>query len=246
MSQVNIIPGAPMLELDDVHAGYGKSVVLHGISLTVGEGEIVAVVGPNGAGKSTTIRCVTGEIKPKEGTVKFRGEDLAPCPVNRIVSMGISCSPEGRNVFGNLTVYENLRMGGFLVKERSVIDQRIDWIFGLFPRLAERRKQLAESLSGGEQQMLAIGRAVMSGPKLLLLDEPSLGIAPVIVDSIYERIADISKSGTAVLLVEQNVGLAMEIARRAYVMESGSIRLSGASADLMNDPYILDTYLGVR
>ncbi|MBO4317063.1 MAG: ABC transporter ATP-binding protein [Mailhella sp.] len=235
-----------MLELDDVHAGYGKSVVLHGISLTVGEGEIVAVVGPNGAGKSTTIRCVTGEIKPKEGTVKFRGEDLAPYPVNRIVSMGISCSPEGRNVFGNLTVYENLRMGGFLVKDRAVAEQRIDWVFGLFPRLAERRKQLAESLSGGEQQMLAIGRAVMSGPKLLLLDEPSLGIAPVIVDSIYERIADISRSGTAVLLVEQNVGLAMEIARRAYVMESGSIRLSGASAGLMNDPYILDTYLGVR
>ena len=235
-----------MLRLKDVHAGYGKAVVLHGISLEVRDQEVVALVGPNGAGKTTTLRCITGEVPLVSGEVVYNDKDISGTLVQDVVALGISCSPEGRNVFGNLTVYENLRMGGFLVKDRALIAERIDWIFSLFPRLAERRSQLAESLSGGEQQMLAIGRAVMSGPSLLLLDEPSLGVAPVIVDAIYEKIVEISKAGAAVLVVEQNVGLALDIAGRAYVMESGEIHLSGPSADLLSDSYILDTYLGVK
>ena len=235
-----------MLRLKDVHAGYGKAVVLHGISLEVRDQEVVALVGPNGAGKTTTLRCITGEVPLVGGEVEYNDKNISGTLVQDVVSLGISCSPEGRNVFGNLTVYENLRMGGFLVKDRALIAERIDWIFSLFPRLAERRSQLAESLSGGEQQMLAIGRAVMSGPSLLLLDEPSLGVAPVIVDAIYEKIVEISKAGAAVLVVEQNVGLALDIAGRAYVMESGEIHHSGPSAELLSDSYILDTYLGVK
>ncbi len=235
-----------MLRLKDVHAGYGKAVVLHGISLEVQDREVVALVGPNGAGKTTALRCITGEVPLVDGEVVYNDKNISGVLVQDVVSLGISCSPEGRNVFGNLTVYENLRMGGFLVKDRALIVERIDWVFSLFPRLAERRSQLAESLSGGEQQMLAIGRAVMSGPSLLLLDEPSLGVAPVIVDAIYEKIVEISKAGAAVLVVEQNVGLALDIASRAYVMESGEIHHSGPSADLLSDSYILDTYLGVK
>ncbi len=235
-----------MLTLKDVHAGYGKAVVLHGVSLEVRDREVVALVGPNGAGKTTTLRCITGEVAAARGEVVYNDRSLVGVTVHEVVALGISCSPEGRNVFGNLTVFENLRMGGFLVKDRALVSERIDWVFSLFPRLAERRSQLAESLSGGEQQMLAIGRAVMSGPKLLLLDEPSLGVAPVIVDAIYEKIVEISKAGAAVLVVEQNVGLALEIAGRAYVMESGEIHHSGPSAELLSDSYILDTYLGVK
>lgn len=235
-----------MLSIQDIYAGYGKATVLHGISISIGENEIVALVGPNGAGKSTTIRCITGEVKPTRGEIFFCGESLLPLKPDRIVPLGVSCSPEGRNVFGNLTVAENLRMGAFLVRDKNLRAQRTEWIYNLFPRLKERSGQLAESLSGGEQQMLAIGRALMSGPRLLLLDEPSLGIAPVIVDSIYEKIAEISREGTSVLVVEQNVGLALDIAQRAYVMESGSIHHSGQSADLLGNSYILDTYLGVK
>ena len=235
-----------MLTLKDVHAGYGKAVVLHGVSLEVNDREVVALVGPNGAGKTTALRCITGEVAVSGGEVVYNGKNIAGMPVQEVVSLGISCSPEGRNVFGNLTVFENLRMGGFLVKNRATVAERIDWVLSLFPRLAERRSQLAEYLSGGEQQMLAIGRAVMSGPSLLLLDEPSLGVAPVIVDAIYEKIVEISKAGAAVLVVEQNVGLALEIAGRAYVMESGEIHHSGPSAALLSDSYILDTYLGVK
>ena len=235
-----------MLTLQNVHAGYGKAVVLHGISLAVNDREVVALVGPNGAGKTTTLRCITGEVAAAQGEVLYNDKNIAGLAVHEVVNLGISCSPEGRNVFGNLTVYENLRMGGFVVKDRALVAERIDWVFSLFPRLAERRFQLAESLSGGEQQMLAIGRAVMNGPRLLLLDEPSLGVAPVIVDAIYEKIAEISKAGAAVLVVEQNVGLALEIASRAYVMESGEIHHSGPSCDLLSDSYILDTYLGVK
>ena len=235
-----------MLTLKDIHAGYGKAAALHGISLDVQDREVVALVGPNGAGKTTTLRCITGEVAATQGSVIYDGKNVAGMTVHEIVGLGISCSPEGRNVFGNLTVFENLRMGGFLIKDRALMNERIGWVFSLFPRLAERRGQLAESLSGGEQQMLAIGRAVMSGPRLLLLDEPSLGVAPVIVDAIYEKIVEISKAGAAVLVVEQNVGLALEIAARAYVMESGEIHHSGNSADLLHDSYILDTYLGVK
>ena len=235
-----------MLSLKNIYAGYDKAVVLHGISLDIADNEVVALVGPNGAGKSTTIRCITGEIKPVKGDIVFNGQSLLPYSPDKIVPLGISCSPEGRNVFGNLTVFENLRMGGFIVRDKKVVKERIEWIFDLFPRLRERHKQLAESLSGGEQQMLAIGRALMSGPNLLLLDEPSLGIAPVIVDAIYEKITEISRQGTSVLVVEQNVGLALEIAQRAYIMESGEIRLSGPSEELLSNRYISDTYLGVN
>ena len=235
-----------MLTLKDIHAGYSKEKDLHGVTLDVQDREVVALVGPNGAGKSTTLRCITGEVAISAGEVIYDGKDISKTPIHDVVALGISCSPEGRNVFGNLTVYENLRMGGFLIKEREIVAERIDWVFSLFPRLAERRGQRAESLSGGEQQMLAIGRAVMSGPRLLLLDEPSLGVAPVIVDAIYEKIVEISRSGAAVLVVEQNVGLALEIAGRAYVMESGEIHHSGPSAELLSDSYILDTYLGEK
>ncbi|MDL2313990.1 ABC transporter ATP-binding protein [Desulfovibrio sp. OttesenSCG-928-C14] len=235
-----------MLKLEQVYAGYGKATVLHGISLEIGPGEVVALVGPNGAGKSTTIRCITGEVKVRQGFVSLNDRNLAGLAPYEVVARGISCSPEGRQVFGNLTVYDNLRMGAFALKDRSRMRGNIDRVFSLFPRLAERRRQYAESLSGGEQQMLAIGRAVMNDPELLLLDEPSLGIAPVIVDSIYEKITEISQSGTAVLVVEQNVGMALDISSRAYVMESGQIHLAGPSADLMNNPYILDTYMGVK
>jgi branched-chain amino acid transport system ATP-binding protein len=232
--------------MNNVRAGYGKAMVLHGVSLEMGDREIVAVVGPNGAGKTTAIRCITGEVRPAQGEIVFDGASLIGLAPHEVVKRGVSCSPEGRQVFGNLTVLENLRMGAYLLRDKSVIRDRVDWVFSLFPRLAERRRQYAESLSGGEQQMLAIGRAVMSRPRLLLLDEPSLGIAPVIVDSIYDKIAEISGQGTAVLLVEQNIGMALEIAHRTYVMESGEIRRSGLSADLMDDSYILDTYLGVK
>lgn len=235
-----------MLELKDVKAGYGKAEVLHGVSLEVRRGEAVALVGPNGAGKTTVIRTIVGELPLFEGSIGFNGEDIRRLPSHKIARLGIGCSPEGRNIFGNLTVYENLRMGGYLLRDKKVIKERLDWVYSLFPRIAERRKQLAESLSGGEQQMLAIGRAVMNIPSLLLLDEPSLGIAPVVVDAIYERIGEINRAGTSVLLVEQNVGLALEVAVRAYVMESGEIRLSGSSNALMDNRYVLDTYLGVR
>lgn len=234
-----------MLVIENMVAGYDKAQVLHGISLEVHPGEIVALVGPNGAGKTTTIRCITGEIHPISGKVQYNGMDISEMPSHRIVGTGISCSPEGRNIFGNLTVYENLKMGAYLVRGRKNIKERISRVYDLFPKLKERKGQLAESLSGGEQQMLAIGRAIMNEPTLLLLDEPSLGLAPVVVEQIYEKIAEIRREGASILLVEQNVGLALEISQKAYVMESGQVKLSGRSETLEKDPYVVDTYLGV-
>lgn len=234
-----------MLVIENMVAGYDKAQVLHGISLEVHPGEIVALVGPNGAGKTTTIRCITGEIHPMSGKVQYNGMDISEMPSHRIVGTGISCSPEGRNIFGNLTVYENLKMGAYLVRGRRNIKERISRVYDLFPKLKERKGQLAESLSGGEQQMLAIGRAIMNEPTLLLLDEPSLGLAPVVVEQIYEKIAEIRREGASILLVEQNVGLALEISQKAYVMESGQVKLSGRSETLEKDPYVIDTYLGV-
>jgi len=235
-----------MLKLSEVRAGYGQAAVLHGLSLEVGEGEIVALVGPNGAGKSTTLRTITGEVPLTAGSIVFEGGRLDGLAPHEVAGRSLACSPEGRQVFGNLTVLENLRLGAYLIKDRARLREGLEWVFSLFPRLAERGRQYAESLSGGEQQMLAIGRALMARPRLLLLDEPSLGIAPVIVDSIYEKISEISRQGASVLLVEQNVGLALDIAGRAYVMESGEIHLSGNSADLLRDSYIADTYLGIK
>lgn len=234
-----------MLVIENMVAGYDKAQVLHGISLEVHPGEIVALVGPNGAGKTTTIRCITGEIHPMSGKVQYNGTDISEMSSHRIVGTGISCSPEGRNIFGNLTVYENLKMGAYLVHGRKNIKERISRVYDLFPKLKERKGQLAESLSGGEQQMLAIGRAIMNEPTLLLLDEPSLGLAPVVVEQIYEKIAEIRREGASILLVEQNVGLALEISQKAYVMESGQVKLSGRSETLEKDPYVIDTYLGV-
>jgi len=235
-----------MLRMEQVVAGYGKAQVLHGIDLFIAPGEVVALVGPNGAGKTTTIRCITGEVTPRSGRVFYREEDLEGKTSHAVVARGISCSPEGRHIFGNLTVQENLQVGGYLLASRKKIRERIRWVCDLFPKLWERRGQLAESLSGGEQQMLAIGRAIMNEPRLLLLDEPSLGLAPIIVDQIYERIGEISREGVAILLVEQNVGLALEISSRTYVMESGEIRLEGKSADLEHNSYVVNTYLGVK
>lgn len=235
-----------MLVINDVVAGYDKAQVLHGISLKVEPGEIVALVGPNGAGKTTTIRCITGEIHPRSGMVTYNGVNISDMPSHKIVNVGISCSPEGRNIFGNLSVYDNLKMGGYILRGRKNFKERVSWVYDLFPRLKERKNQLAESLSGGEQQMLAIGRAIMNEPSLLLLDEPSLGLAPVIVDLIYEKISEICKEGSSILLVEQNVSLALEISQKAYVMESGQIKLSGPSTEVEKNPYVIDTYLGVR
>ncbi|MEA4877872.1 MAG: ABC transporter ATP-binding protein [Aminobacterium sp.] len=235
-----------MLKIKNVVAGYGKAEVLHGIELYVDAGEVVALVGPNGAGKTTTIRCVTGQLPIKQGLVTYKEKDISQIPAYQIVNLGICCSPEGRNVFGNLSVYENLKMGGYLIHGKQLYKEQLEWVYSLFPKLWERRDQLAESLSGGEQQMLAIGRAIMSKPSLLLLDEPSLGLAPVVVDQIYEKIEEISHEGTSILLVEQNVRLALEISSRAYVMESGQIRLCGKSSELEKDSYIEQTYLGVK
>jgi branched-chain amino acid transport system ATP-binding protein len=227
-------------------AGYGKAQVIHGIDLEVSPGEIVALVGPNGAGKTTTIRCVTGEIRPWGGSVRYGGADIAAMPAHRVVCAGISCAQEGRSIFGNLTVHENLAMGGYVIRGRAKLKERMEWVFDLFPRLKERTGQRAESLSDGEQQMLAIGTAIMNEPDLLLLDEPSLGLAPVVVDQIYQKIAQICREGSSILLVEQDIGLALETAGRAYVMESGLIRISGPSSELAKDPYVVDTYLGAR
>lgn len=232
--------------MHDLMAGYGKAQVLHGVSVTVEPGEIVALVGPNGAGKTTTIRCITGEVHPTGGSLTYGGVDLSSRHMHQVVNLGISCSPEGRNIFGNLSVYENLKMGGYILKGKATVEDKIDWVYQLFPRLGERRHQRAESLSGGEQQMLAIGRAIMSQPSLLLLDEPSLGLAPVIVDQIYEKILAIRREGTSILLVEQNVGLALDVSQRAYVIESGQIKVTGPSCELVQNPYVVDTYLGVK
>ena len=235
-----------MLSIENMVAGYGKAQVIHGIDLEVRPGEIVALVGPNGAGKTTTIRCVTGEIRPWGGSVRYGGADIAAMPPHRVVCAGISCAQEGRNIFGNLTVCENLTMGGYVIRGRRKLKERMEWVFDLFPRLKERTGQRAESLSDGEQQMLAIGTAIMNEPGLLLLDEPSLGLAPVVVEQIYGKISEICGEGASILLVEQDVGLALETAGRAYVMESGLIRISGPSAELAKDPYVVDTYLGAR
>jgi branched-chain amino acid transport system ATP-binding protein len=234
-----------LLALSNVTAGYGEGNVLHNINIEIEHGEIVALVGSNGVGKTTTLRCIMGIIKPKFGSIVFNGQNLALLPSHKIAITGISYCPEGRELFGNLSVYENLRIGGYLVKNHKNFKSRLAWIYELFPRLYERRSQLSASLSGGEQQMLAMGRALMTTPKLMLLDEPSLGLAPILVDNIYEKIREINRSGTSILLVEQNIGLALETSRESYVMEEGQIRLQGKSKELLNNDYIKNAYLGV-
>ncbi|HEV3229027.1 MAG TPA: ABC transporter ATP-binding protein, partial [Solirubrobacteraceae bacterium] len=222
---------------------YGNIEALKGISLTVSEGEVVTLVGSNGAGKSTTMRSITGLTPRRQGAIRFRGTDISVTPPQDIVALGISLAPEGRRTFPRLTVLDNLQLGAFLRRDAGVADD-LERVYTLFPRLQERRRQKAGTLSGGEQQMLAIGRALMAAPELLLLDEPSLGLAPILVDRIYQTVAEISRQGTTILLVEQNVNYALDVSQRAYVLESGKIVLSGPAGELRQDPQVKKAYLG--
>ena len=234
-----------MLELRDLHVHYGSIAALHGISLKVPTGGIVTLIGANGAGKTTTLRTISGLVKAKSGAILFDGEDITGLPGHKIVARGIAQSPEGRMVFANLTVHENLQMGAYLRNDRRMIAGDQEYVYGVFPRLKEREKQVAGTLSGGEQQMLAIGRALMSRPKCLMLDEPSLGIAPILVKTIFEKIVEINKTrGITILLVEQNANLALEISHYGYVLETGNIILDDESAALRQNPQVRESYLG--
>ena len=234
-----------MLELRDLHVNYGAIAALHGISLRIPAGEIVTLIGANGAGKSTTLRAISGIIKARSGIINFDGQDIAALPPHKIVGLGISHVPEGRMIFTNLTVMENLQMGAYLRHDTRNFAQEYDYIFSIFPRLKERQKQIAGTLSGGEQQMLAIGRALMSRPKCLMLDEPSLGIAPILVKTIFEKIVEINQTlGITILLVEQNANLALEISHYGYVLETGNIILADHSAALRENTRVRESYLG--
>lgn len=234
----------PMLKIDNIDVYYGAIHALKGISLEVKEGEIVTLIGANGAGKSTTLRTISGLLKPKTGSITFLGQDIAGVRAHEIVKKGISQVPEGRRVFAEMTVMENLDLGAFVRKDKAGIQQDLKHVFELFPRLEERKNQSAGTLSGGEQQMLAMGRALMSRPKLLLLDEPSMGLAPLLIKEIFNIIVDINKSGTTVLLVEQNANMALSIANRAYVLETGRITLSGSAQELAASEDVRKAYLG--
>jgi branched-chain amino acid transport system ATP-binding protein len=233
-----------MLTLDKLNVFYGGIHALHDVSLTVNRGEVVTLIGANGAGKSTTLRAITGLLTPKSGRVTFEGQDITGIPAHKLVAKGISMSPEGRGVFANLTVLENLEMGAYLVTDKAAVQRNLDRGFVLFPRLAERRKQRAGTLSGGEQQMLAMARALMSQPKLLLLDEPSLGLAPIVCSTIFETIDEIKAEGTTVLLVEQNANAALKHSDRGYVLETGHVILNGSAASIASDPRVREAYLG--
>ena len=233
-----------LLEVKNLEVYYGVINALKGISFEVNEGEIVTLIGANGAGKSTTMQSVVGLIPKRSGTVTFDGKDISHTPCHKIVHLGMTQVPEGRRIFQELTVYENLLMGAFSVKDSSGFKKDLDAIYTRFPRLAERKNQIAGTLSGGEQQMLAMGRAIMSHPKLLMLDEPSMGLSPLLVDQVFEIIKDINKDGTTILLVEQNAGKSLAISDRAYVLENGSIVLSGTGAELMASDTVKEAYLG--
>jgi branched-chain amino acid transport system ATP-binding protein len=234
-----------ILEVNDIHAYYGNIHALKGISLTVEKGEIVTLIGANGAGKTTTLRTISGLLKPRQGTVILDGEDLTPYAAHEVVYKGVAMVPEGRGVFSKLTVAENLDMGAYSRKDKDGIKADADWVYSLFPRLGERRKQVAGTLSGGEQQMLATGRALMARPRLLLMDEPSMGLAPILVEGIFETITTINKEGTTVLLVEQNALMALQVAQRGYVLQTGEIVLSDTAEVLKNDPTVQKAYLGI-
>ena len=229
-----------MLELKDVFSGYGAIEALKGMSIRINKGEIVTLIGANGAGKSTTLRNITGLVPTTSGEILFEGKRLNGIPTHRITALGISMVPEGRAIFANLTVAENLEMGAYLQKDTKEIER----VHALFPRLQERRKQLGGTLSGGEQQMLAIGRALMARPRLLLLDEPSLGLAPIMVHTIFKAIDEINKEGTTILLVEQNASAALKHSHRAYVIETGAIVMEGPSPQVASDPRVKEAYLG--
>jgi branched-chain amino acid transport system ATP-binding protein len=232
-----------LLELHDVHTAYGGIEALKGISIDIDEGEIVTLIGANGAGKSTTLRSISGLTPPRSGSIKFDGREIGETAPQEIVKLGISQAPEGRRIFPRMTVRENLELGAYLRKDESIQDD-IRRVFDLFPRLEERAKQKAGTMSGGEQQMLAIGRALMSNPKLLLLDEPAMGLAPVLVERIYETIAEINRQGTTILLVEQNANYALEVSQRGYVLETGQVTVAAPSESLRENPEVQRAYLG--
>ena len=233
-----------MLKIEDIHVHYGGIQALRGISLEVPDGKIVTLIGANGAGKSTTLRTITGLVKASSGSIQWNGQELLGKSIDKIVSSGIAMSPEGRRVFPDLTVLENLKIGAYLRTGKPEIAKDIQWVYSLFPRLQERSWQLAGTLSGGEQQMLAVGRALMSRPKLLLLDEPSLGLAPLVVQDIFTIIREINRQGITVLLIEQNANMALKIADLAYVLETGRITLSGTGAELLANEKVKEAYLG--
>jgi branched-chain amino acid transport system ATP-binding protein len=234
----------PMLELKDVHTYYGSIHAVKGIDLEVHDGEIVTLIGANGAGKSTTLRSINGLNHPRDGTIRFQGRDITNTPAHDVVKAGISQSPEGRRLFPHMSVLENLELGAFQRTERQHFREDLDRVYTLFPRLAERKGQKAGTLSGGEQQMVAIGRALMASPKLLMLDEPSMGLAPIFVERIFEIVKEINSQGTPILLVEQNALMALDVASRGYVMETGKIALHGAAGELRSNEQVRKTYLG--
>ena len=233
-----------MLKIENLHVSYGGIQALRGVSLEVPDGKIVTLIGANGAGKSTTLRTITGLVKASSGSIQWSGEELLGRSIDRIISAGIAMSPEGRRVFPDLTVLENLKLGAYLRRDKAEITKDLQWVYQLFPRLKERDWQLAGTLSGGEQQMLAVGRALMSRPKLLLMDEPSLGLAPLVVQDIFSIIREINRQGVTILLIEQNANMALKIADLAYVLETGKITMSGTGAELLADERVKEAYLG--
>jgi branched-chain amino acid transport system ATP-binding protein len=233
-----------LLELDDVHTYYGAIHALRGVSFYVDEGEIVTLIGSNGAGKSTTLRTISGQLRARKGEIKLRGDRIDHRRPHEIVELGVCQSPEGRRVFGRMSVHENLEMGAFSRKDKAAIGADFERVYGLFPRLKEREKQKAGTLSGGEQQMVAIGRALMAQPKVLLLDEPSMGLSPILVEQIFDIIGEINRQGTTVLLVEQNALMALAIANRGYILQTGEIVLTDVAANLAKDPAVRAAYLG--
>jgi branched-chain amino acid transport system ATP-binding protein len=233
-----------MLQVDDIHVYYGNIAAVKGLTINVEQGEIVTLLGSNGAGKSTTLRTISGLLRPRKGAVVFQGQRVDTMQAHQVVSLGVAQAPEGRRIFPRLTVAENLDLGAYTRRDKAEVAKDLENVLELFPRLRERITQKAGTMSGGEQQMLAVGRAMMARPKLLLLDEPSMGLAPVLVDLIFDTIGRIREQGTTVLLVEQNALAALRVADRAYVLESGSLKLSGPAADLAQDPEIVKAYLG--
>jgi branched-chain amino acid transport system ATP-binding protein len=233
-----------LLEIENVHAYYGQIHALKGVSLTVDRGEIVTLIGANGAGKSTLLKTTSGLLRPRQGSIRLDGEELTRCAPHEIVTKGVVQVPEGRRVFGRLTVIENLEMGAFAISDERLIKKNLERVFNLFPRLKERYKQVAGTFSGGEQQMLATGRALMANPRVLLMDEPSMGLAPVLVDSIFETIQHLHAEGTTILLVEQNARMALQVAGRGYVLQSGVVVLSDTAENLRQNEMVREAYLG--
>ncbi len=233
-----------MLKITNLKVAYGGIQALRGIDLEVPDGKIVTLIGANGAGKSTTLQAISGLVRAADGSIQYDGKELIGMPTHQIISSGIALVPEGRRVFADLTVLENLKIGAYLRRDKDEIEKDIEWVYSLFPRLKERHWQLAGTLSGGEQQMLAVGRALMSRPKLMMMDEPSLGLAPLIVQDIFSIVQEINRQGVTILLIEQNANMALKIADFAYVLETGTITMSGAGKELLADPRIRAAYLG--